>query len=124
MDQSILSEEIQAFISKTFGRLFSSYTQSFNKKYDRMGSLFMPNFKRKEIDSEDYYTKLIHYIHNNPVHHGFVPTIDDWQFSSYHAFLLDKATKLGKTEVLAWFGNLNAFRQFHATQKVDFSFEF
>jgi REP element-mobilizing transposase RayT len=40
--------EIEKFLSKQFANLFSSYTQSFNKVYGRMGSLFIKNFKRVE----------------------------------------------------------------------------
>jgi REP element-mobilizing transposase RayT len=47
------------FISKQFSNFCSSYTQSFNKVYKRRGSLFLKNFKRKEIDSEDYLRNLI-----------------------------------------------------------------
>ena len=81
-------------ISKQFANLFSSYTQSYNKVYHRKGSLFIPNFKRKEIKDEDGFTKIIHYIHANPAHHGFVKSAKDWRWSSYHSLLSDKPTLL------------------------------
>jgi REP element-mobilizing transposase RayT len=59
-------------ISQQFSNLLNGYTKAYNKKYDRKGSLFMPNFKRKIIDSDEYYTGMIVYIHNNPIHHNFV----------------------------------------------------
>jgi len=58
--------------SKQFSHFFNAYTQSINKRYHRTGSLFEKNFERKQITSESYFQKLIYYIHNNPVHHGFV----------------------------------------------------
>ncbi|HSY61275.1 MAG TPA: hypothetical protein VK796_05330, partial [Cytophaga sp.] len=58
-------------ISQQFSNLFNAYTKAFNKMYNRKGSLFIPNFKRKEINNETYMTQLMAYIHNNPVHHGF-----------------------------------------------------
>jgi len=63
---------ISKIISRRFSHLFNGYTQAYNKKYDRIGSLFTPNFKRKLIDTDEYFTRLITYIHHNPIHHGFV----------------------------------------------------
>ncbi|HAK77203.1 MAG TPA: hypothetical protein DCM71_09915 [Runella sp.] len=102
-----------AFISRAFGNLYSSYSQAFNRQQNRMGSLFMPNFKRREVDNEDYLVQLIHYIHANPVHHGFVNSMDRWEFSSYHALKSVKPTKLKRDEVLEYFGGVNEFVQFH-----------
>lgn len=112
----IPTEQFPAFISKTFGNLFSAYTQAFNKQQKRKGSLFMPNFKRKEIENERYYAQLIYYIHNNPVHHGFVNNMDDWSFSSYNAYLSDKHSRVRKEEVLSWFGDKKEFVAFHSQQ--------
>ena len=107
------------FLSRTFGNLFNSYTQAFNRQQDRKGSLFIPNFKRKEVSSDVYYTKLVHYIHANPVHHGFVKTLTDWEYSSYDSLLSTKETKLCRSEVLAWFGDKRAFVQFHQQASFD-----
>lgn len=74
------------FISKQFANFFSSYTQSFNKVYGRRGSLFLKNFKRKEISDENYLRNLILYIHLNPVKHGFTNDILDWKWVSYQSF--------------------------------------
>ena len=100
-------------ISKQFGNLFSSYTQSFNKKYKRMGSLFMKNFKRSTVHTDSYFSKVIHYIHANPVHHGFVTAIPDWYWSSYHSFLSNAPTKINREAILNWFGGKEGFIHFH-----------
>jgi REP element-mobilizing transposase RayT len=100
-------------ISKQFSNFFSSYTQSFNKMYERKGSLFMKNFKRKQIQNDSYFTKVIHYIHLNPVHHGFVKNIEDWQWSSYHSFITDRKTLLERDEVLKWFYGKDEYLKFH-----------
>lgn len=109
-------QELPKWVSRVFGSLFSSYTQAFNKQQSRKGSLFMPSFKRKIVDSDKYYTQLIYYIHNNPVHHGFVKEIEDWTYSSYQSILSNKPSKLQRTEVLNWFGDKNSFCQFHQEQ--------
>ena len=102
-----------------FKRFFSSYTQSFNKQQNRKGSLFIPNFKRKKIDSDDYLTKIIHYIHYNPVHHGFSKDLDQWPYSSYQSLISDKPTLLRRREVLDWFGGKKEFIEFHKWKPDD-----
>ncbi len=54
-----------------------AYGLDFNKVNKRRGSLFMKNFKRKQIVSESYFVNLIQYIHRNPVRHGFVQSVKD-----------------------------------------------
>lgn len=78
------------FISKQFANFFSSYTQSFNKVYKRRGSLFIKNFKRKEIVTENYLRNLLMYIHLNPVHHGFSKQVWEWEWTSYDCFALSE----------------------------------
>ncbi len=73
-------------LSKQFSNFFSSYTQAFNKTYKRRGSLFLKNFKRKEICTDEYLQTLILYIHLNPVKHGFINDINDWGWTSYNEF--------------------------------------
>ena len=53
--------------SSQFSHLFNSYTQAFNKKYNRTGSLFESPFHRKEIMNDNYFKHLIYYTSNlNP----------------------------------------------------------
>lgn len=106
----------QKVVSKQFANLFSSYTQALNKMYDRRGSLFIPNFKRKEIGSEDYLTALVHYIHHNPVHHGFCEDLENWPHSSYHTYLSQKSTRIRRSYILDWFNGKNDFVKFHSKQ--------
>jgi putative transposase len=106
-------ENLGGLVSQHFSNLFNSYTKAFNKTYDRKGSLFSPNFKQKEITSEAYLTNVIHYIHANPVHHGFVKDLYDWPHSSVHAYLTQKKTALKREEVIQWFGGSQEFSLYH-----------
>ena len=81
--------------------------------YHRKGSLFIPRFKRKQISSNEYWTKIIHYIHYNPVHHNFCNSIEDWPYSSYKTIISDKPTKINRCMVLQWFGSKEDFVAFH-----------
>lgn len=107
------------YVSQQFSNLFNAYTKAYNKKYDRMGSLFSPNFKRKKIDSDQYFARLIIYIHTNPIHHGFVEDIHDWPYSSWHAYLSEKRTRIKKEEGLGWFGSRKVFQKIHKELESD-----
>ena len=106
-------------ISRQFSHLFNGYTQAYNKLYKRKGSLFIPNFNHKLITSENYFGTLIAYIHNNPVHHGFVSQPGEWPHSSWHAYLQQKLTKVRREEGLSWFGGRNEFLRTHREIKME-----
>ncbi|MFY9151992.1 MAG: transposase [Prolixibacteraceae bacterium] len=96
-------------ISQQFSNLFNSYTKTFNLEYHRKGSLFIPNLKRKEVNSEAYLIKLINYIHFNPVVHGFCAKPEEWRYSSYKAIISEKPTLIDRKSVLFFFDGLDNF---------------
>jgi REP element-mobilizing transposase RayT len=108
------SEKIGLYCSKKFSNLFSSYSQAFNKQQNRMGSLFMKNFKRKEINSENYLHQLIYYIHNNPVASNLVEEPREWKHSSYNTLLSDNPTFLLRKEVLDLYDGIENFKIVHS----------
>jgi len=108
--------DLEKLISKQFSNFFSSYTQAFNKQQDRMGSLFMKNFKRKQVTSTEYLRKLVLYIHSNPVEHGFCDNIEDWKFSSYNAIISGNTNSLLCKEVIELFDDLENFIYCHNHQ--------
>lgn len=104
--------------SHQFGTMLSTYTKAFNKQQNRMGSLFIPKFKRKIISNENYLHTCLRYIHQNPIRHKFTKSLMDWKHSSIHAFLENKNSKVEKEEVLSWFSsnykqNSKEFWTFH-----------
>jgi|SRR5688572_7420216 len=103
-------------VSKAFGNFFSSYTQSFNKVYNRMGSLFIPSMKSELIVSDDSFRRVVLYIHRNPIHHGFVKSVEDWAYSSYKIMLSDKQTKIEREHVLKIFGGIDQYILIHKRQ--------
>jgi len=92
-----------SIFSKTIGKLISSYTQAFNKVYQKSGALFESPFKRIEIDNDDYLKNLIIYIHQNP------DDFKNYKFSSYKTMLSNSETKLKRNDVLSLFGDLDNF---------------
>ncbi len=74
------------FVMQQWSNFLNSYTKAFNKKYGRMGSLFVNQVRRSYIDSEDYLNRTIHYIHENPVKHRFRIKSEEWFYSSLHHY--------------------------------------
>jgi putative transposase len=106
-------QNLSGLISKQFSNLFNSYAKAYNKQYNRRGSLFNRPFKAKQITSDTYLTRVIFYIHHNPLHHGFTKHIADWPHSSYHAVVSDKPTHIKRKEVQNWFGSKRDLEKFH-----------
>ncbi|WP_185144733.1 hypothetical protein [Chryseobacterium sp. SC28] len=100
-----------------FGHFFNSYAKAINKRYNRTGSLFEKNFERKEVHSIDYFKKLIHYIHFNPVKHSFTQQIWDYPWSSYGSIISHKPTKLNRKFVTELFKNQEEFKLYHSEPK-------
>ena len=48
-------------------KLGTGYTNAFNGKNDRVGSLFQGTYKAKHVDREEYLRHLVAYIHLNPL---------------------------------------------------------
>ncbi len=106
------------------GNFFNAYSKAYNKKYNRKGPLFVPDFFRKPVYSADYLQKLVHYIHFNPVHHGFVSDLRDWKYSSFESFFSPKATSICRETVIEWFDDLANFLYFHRRNIEGFEPEF
>lgn len=96
-------------ISKRFSDYFNGYAKAINKQENRIGSLFAHPFKRKKITSEKQLRDTLIYIHNNPVHHGFVGDIELWEHSSYHDLLGSSSTFLLRDEAIGWFEDRENF---------------
>jgi len=112
---SKLGKSYNQITSNQFRKFFISYTKSFNKEYNRTGSLFEKPFKRIKVDSENYL--LIHYIHHNPIHHSFTDDYTDWNYSSYSAIVGKQATKVKRDRVLEFFGSKETFIDYHKQMK-------
>lgn len=108
-----LDVNLEKRINQQFSNLFNAYTKAFNKRYFRTGSLFEHTFHRKHIDTDEYLRQVILYIHNNPVLHGFCSHAVEYPWSSYLTCTSDKATKLKRDEVIAWFGGKTNYEEEH-----------
>ena len=96
-----------------FSHLFNAYSRYFNKRYETRGALFERPFRRKLIDNEEYLKRVLIYIHNNPVHHGFCDHPVEYPWSSYLTCVSIKPTRLYRDAVIGWFGSEANFKQVH-----------
>ena len=101
-----------------FSKLFNAYAQAFNKRLGTHGALFERPFKRKRINVLEHLKRVILYIHNNPVHHGFCSHPVEYPWSSYLTCVSIKPTKLHREAVIGWFDNEANFKTLH-NEKVD-----
>ena len=79
----LIRAQDEIILSRFIQRLFSSYTQAFNRQQERSGTLFEGRAKRKLIDKEEYLVHLCRYIHLNPVTAKLVPRPGQWMYSNY-----------------------------------------
>lgn len=63
----LIKEKTENGISKFMKKLSTGYSMYFNKRYERMGSLFQGIFKSVHADTDEYLKYLFAYIHLNPV---------------------------------------------------------
>lgn len=106
--------DFHKFVMQKLSNFLNSYAKSFNKQNSRRGALFLDFTKRIAILNEFYFIRVVNYIHQNPVHHGFCKTANEWEYSSYNSILrLNKGSKLERNAVFDWFGGIERFIEFH-----------
>lgn len=66
----------------------TAYSMYFNKKYDRVGSLFQNHFLATRIDNDPYFWHISRYIHLNPA--GVGENSSTYQYSSLPYFIGEK----------------------------------
>ena len=83
-----------------------AYTTYFNVKRDRSGHLFQGRYKAILVDIDEYAKELSRYIHLNPVRAKIVDTPEDYEWSSYTAYIgKQKPAKwLYRDFILGYFG--------------------
>jgi putative transposase len=100
-------------LSKLMQPLLLAYTNAVNRRYGRAGSLFQGRFKVRLIGNNEYLLHLSRYIHLNPVRAGLTKKAEDWEFSSYRAYLGSCSGVILRPEVvLGQFNSPQEYREF------------
>ena len=85
----------QANLSLLMRHINGVYTQSFNRRHDKVGHLFQGRFKAILVDRDAYLLEVCRYVDLNPVRARLVRKPEAWAWSSYRAHV-------GQTPAPAW----------------------
>jgi len=92
-------------MTKLIRAICTNYVMYFNKRYERVGTLFQGKYKAVLVNNDTYLLHLSRYIHLNP-HPGSDPKL--YEYSSYGYYLGRKsATWLKTEEILNYFKTEN-----------------
>lgn len=96
------SQDFDVIIHYAFANFLNGYVQAYNKRYDRMGGLFVGRFKRRELYTDDDFRGLICYLHLNPVEACLVESLEKWPYSSFRHIV----TPGSATQIPIWMDEL------------------
>ncbi len=96
-----------------FSKLFNSYAQTFNRRFNLRGTLFERPFKRKLIITEESKKNVLLYIHNNPVHHGFCNHPVEYLWCSFLDCISQTPSNLKRDQIFDWFNGKANFMTMH-----------
>ncbi len=119
----MLRDSISDFIMERFSNFLNGYTKAYNKMYNRKGALFLDYLKRTKSNDDFDFCSFIFYVHKNAVHHGYTKKIGQWQYDSYNSIISKYPTSLLREEINNFFGNKEAFINFHK-QSIQLKQEF
>jgi putative transposase len=74
--------------SEAMKQLGGAYVQYFNRKYQRVGTLWTGRYKAKPIIDERYWLTCLRYIEQKPVRAGLVVQPEQYRWSSYRVHAL------------------------------------
>jgi putative transposase len=106
------------FVMERFSNLLNSYAKSYNKVYDRVGSLFIDFLRRKEISTENQLLDTIVCIHNIPVEQGCCDNPFEWRWSSLWPIMNQQSRLVSTGKVLQYFGGPEQFQNYHNDKKI------
>jgi putative transposase len=103
-------------VTRFMQKICSGYTNYFNKKYNRIGSLFQGTFKCVGIKTDSYLIYLSSYINANSEIHK-IAKANKWPWSSYLDYLGKReGTLCNKEPILNQLKNLEEYQKL--TQEI------
>jgi putative transposase len=88
--------EYPKLVSRQISHFLNGYIQAYNRMFGRMGSLFIPNFKRRKVETSDYFIRLVAYIHRNPIKNKRTRLCYEFFCSSTACFIKELASSFDK----------------------------
>ncbi len=92
----VIKETEPKDVSDIMKRLIGMYTQWFNYKYGKSGSLTESRYKSRTVETDEYFIHLVRYVHQNPIKAGIAENINDYNWSSYNSYLADNPGLIDK----------------------------
>ena len=74
-------------LRKEIGKVHGRTAVQWNREDGQVGRKVWFNYFDRDMKSRRHFWATKNYIHNNPVHHGYVSRWQDWPFSSVHQYL-------------------------------------
>ncbi len=74
-------------------KYYQHIVQSHSRESAGYKPIWQKRFYEHTIRDEKDYREKVEYIASNPVKHGYVNTIDDWQYGSYYYRRCDRVTR-------------------------------
>ena len=90
-------------------KIGTGYTNHFNFKNKRSGSLFQSRYKSIEVNSEEYLNYLSAYINGNSEIHG-ICKVKDYKYSNYDIVLSGNAKNFNKY-ILKNFSSIKEYKE-------------
>lgn len=113
----LLKQKVENGIAKFMSNFQNSYTKYFNTKHQRVGPLFLDQFKAVRIETEEQLLHVSRYIHLNPYTSYVVKNLqelNEYQWSSLPRFL-ERETKndlINPEPILSFFHRKSSFQRF------------
>lgn len=85
-------------LSKIMQNLAFRFSQKVNQRYRRQGRLFQGRFRSILIKEEVYFTRLLRYMHMNPVRANITDRPENYPWSSHNVYLYRNAMSWITTE--------------------------
>jgi putative transposase len=97
----ILLKIHEANLSEGIKNMCETYARRFNKKYERKGPVFSRPYRAALCLDDSYLMSICTYIHLNPLRAGLCKDLNDYPWSSFHAYAkTDKTDFINSTFVL------------------------
>ncbi|MDD4610589.1 MAG: transposase [Patescibacteria group bacterium] len=108
----LLKQLIDKGVEKFLHKIGTSYTNYFNLRSKRSGSLFETTYKSAYLDTEGKIIRASTYINGNPEIHK-ICRAENWPWSSYLDYLgLRSGTMCNKEIILSQFRSIEEYRKF------------
>jgi REP element-mobilizing transposase RayT len=113
----LILQKTDTSISVLMLRLITAYSKYFNKKYERVGTLFQDQFKSSHIEDDAQLIYTSAYIHCNAPVAGLVRSPGDYAYDSYREYVTegDSVQKIAQPdEIMGHFSGVRKYQEFVA----------